>query len=352
MEGYQLEIQTAYSNMPSFPHARVIKKYKEGWRFYHNVLHLGSILQYIEKDKSLSDEDRVILRFIAFYHDAIYIPTRVDNEEKSAQLFIEHACEIDLTHGQKNKIANGIRYTNLLSKSFSFEIINLYKRFVQYDTMDLIHCNFASLLTGEKNIQKEYQFVDWSVYKEKKIEFLAAIKNKNPEYSIACNFLKDFVMSRTPKIGIYAGSFNPFHVGHLSVLRQAEKIFDKVVIIIGVNPSKHRSIGTINNRYKKTKELLPYHHVDKFFGYITDYIKNLKYKSTLIRGIRTDTDFKKEQVQLRIMQDLYPDINVVFITCDKDVEHISSSSIRIMESIKEKSASRYILNTNEIYNGL
>jgi phosphopantetheine adenylyltransferase len=43
------------------------------------------------------------------------------------------------------------------------------------------------------------------------------------------------------------------------------------------------------------------------------------------------------------MQDFKPDIKVMFIMCDKDFEHISSSSIRILESFRKGSSEKYVI---------
>ena len=57
------------------------------------------------------------------------------------------------------------------------------------------------------------------------------------------------------RLGIYAGSFNPFHKGHYNILCKAEKIFDRVIIARGINPDKGPSeydladIETIHDRY-------------------------------------------------------------------------------------------------------
>ena len=42
------------------------------------------------------------------------------------------------------------------------------------------------------------------------------------------------------KIGFYAGSFDPFTNGHLHVVKVSAKLFDKVIIGIGINPTKKR----------------------------------------------------------------------------------------------------------------
>ena len=357
MNGYQAVIERAATEFRVQYYPDLIQRYREGWRFYHNLEHLGRILTYIYQDETLSDKDRLIMVYIAFYHDAIYDPTRYDNEEKSAQLFASRCgmhenCKYeDLSPEYRSKIINGILYTNVSAESFPFPILDLYKKFRKYDTVDFINYDLRYLLKGEKNIQKEYQFVDWNIYKNKKTELLLNLA-QNEESKKACDFLIDLVMTYTPKIGIYAGSFDPFHVGHLSVLRQAEKVFDKVIILVGPNPGKAGSVNSLDERYTNVRKLLPYHQVKKFTGYLTDYLQSLNYETTLIRGLRTDTDFKQEQVQLRIMQDLYPDLNVMFITCDKDVEHVASSYIRMMEQIRKGSESKYTLTTEEIYNGL
>ena len=48
-------------------------------------------------------------------------------------------------------------------------------------------------------------------------------------------------------IAIYAGSFDPFTLGHLDVLKQACSIFEKVIITIGINPDK-KSFISLNAR--------------------------------------------------------------------------------------------------------
>jgi cytidyltransferase-like protein len=45
--------------------------------------------------------------------------------------------------------------------------------------------------------------------------------------------------SKKVKTGVFAGSFNPPHVGHLNIIQKAEKIFDNIVVLQAWNPAKN-----------------------------------------------------------------------------------------------------------------
>ena len=46
------------------------------------------------------------------------------------------------------------------------------------------------------------------------------------------------------KIGIFAGSFDPFTIGHASIVRRALPLFDKIVIGVGINERKNLMLNT------------------------------------------------------------------------------------------------------------
>ena len=126
------------------------------------------------------------------------------------------------------------------------------------------------------------------------------------------------------KIGVYAGSFNPFHKGHYNILCKAEKIFDKVIIARGINPEK-------NNVLVPLPKILDDRPVLSYNGLLTDFMTSLEEENvTLIRGLRNSVDLQFEMNQYRYFQDLMPNIQMVSIFCDKEFEHISSSGIRLL----------------------
>lgn len=65
-------------------------------------------------------------------------------------------------------------------------------------------------------------------------------KNQHMDYYVWKNYVllrddidmnvRELLETWKPKIGVYAGSFNPFHLGHYNILTKAEKIFDNIII--------------------------------------------------------------------------------------------------------------------------
>ena len=131
-------------------------------------------------------------------------------------------------------------------------------------------------------------------------------------------------------IGIYPGSFNPFHKGHYNILLKSEKIFDKVIIARGINTQKEPSVYGMPMIVQNRAECREYQ------GLLTDFVEtickeNPDDKVTVIRGLRNSVDLQYEMNQYRYFQDLLPTIQMVSIFCDKEFEHISSSGIRTLQ---------------------
>ncbi|MCX8080558.1 MAG: adenylyltransferase/cytidyltransferase family protein [Bacteroidia bacterium] len=161
-----------------------------------------------------------------------------------------------------------------------------------------------------------YQQVDWHEYKKKRLEFLNGLPH--------ARFGKIWLEHYSPKIGLFPGSFNPFHKGHLNILLKAEKLFDKVIIAFGNNPDKDPRVFPIPQSIKNRQ-------IVEYSSLLTDLVQSLPYPVTVIRGLRNSTDFQYEQNQYRYMKELYPELNIVNIFCDKEFEHISSSGIRTLQ---------------------
>lgn len=185
---------------------------------------------------------------------------------------------------------------------------------------------FGQLMESEQRLFHKYQHLDHTVYKK---ERLAHLKKINSEHLL--DDLISYLEHYQPKIGVFAGSFDPFHKGHYNVLQKAEKIFDKVIIAFGKNPEKKVKAPVIPKTIQNRQ-------IMHYSGLLTDFINSLKYDVTVIRGLRNSTDFQYEQNQYRYIQELKKDIKIVNIFCDKEFEHISSSGIRTLEKFNKHKA--------------
>ncbi|WP_036499102.1 pantetheine-phosphate adenylyltransferase [[Mycoplasma] testudinis] len=133
------------------------------------------------------------------------------------------------------------------------------------------------------------------------------------------------------KIAIFPGSFDPFHIGHLHVLKKALKLFDEVVLAVSINIKKTNA-SDMNIRVdlvsKKIKQLkLKNVTVQGWTGYTVDLAKKLKAKY-LIRGIRNFADFQEELLNASVNKKLNPKIETVFFLSDQAYQSVSSTAIK------------------------
>lgn len=287
----------------------VLSHYDEAHRFYHTIDHIRDVVKKLE-DKGLNQSE---LFLAAVFHDIIYNPKSNTNEEDSAEFFIKAAGSSSLSSDQKAHVKQLILDTKTHKPMVKFS-----EDFIAID-LSVLNGSFGDLLNYEQQIFKEFQFVDYKIYKEKRVEILQRY-NKNGNL----NALIDYIKTVHPRIAVFAGSFNPFHKGHFNVLQKAERLFDKVIIAFGKNPDKKDRTWPVPN-------IISFHQQEEYTGLLTDFVDSLGYEVTVIRGLRNSTDFQYEQNQYRYIQELKPDIRIVNIFCDKEFEHISSSGIRTLE---------------------
>ena len=176
--------------------------------------------------------------------------------------------------------------------------------------------SLVDIIQQEKSQFNLFQYLNYSEYKQNRLTFLD--KQLNSDLN------REFLNQIYPKIGLFPGSFNPFHKGHYNVLQKAEQIFDKVIIAFGKNPDKKNKNFNVPSTIKNRQ-------VEYFDELLTDLIKSLNQDLVIIRGLRNTKDFLYEQKQYRYNQDLMPNIKVINVFCDKEFEHISSSGIRTLE---------------------
>lgn len=131
------------------------------------------------------------------------------------------------------------------------------------------------------------------------------------------------------KLAIYPGTFDPLTNGHLSIIKRALKIFDKLVVAILTNPTKtplfslEERISMLNEIFRDEENV----EVDTFNGLLIDYAVKKK-SNVIVRGLRALSDFEYE-FQLALMnRKLNRDIQSVFLMTDYKWFYISSTIVK------------------------
>jgi len=133
----------------------------------------------------------------------------------------------------------------------------------------------------------------------------------------------------TKKSALYAGSFDPFTNGHLDIVKRALKIFDEVVILIAVSPSK-KSFFDKETKKKLIEEIFQDDErvkVDSWDGLLVDYAKEQDI-SAIVRGLRPTGDFEFEFQMASMNRKLIPEIETVFLMTGENLYYISSSLVK------------------------
>ncbi|MDA2918864.1 pantetheine-phosphate adenylyltransferase [Desulfobacterota bacterium AH_259_B03_O07] len=133
---------------------------------------------------------------------------------------------------------------------------------------------------------------------------------------------------------IYPGSFDPFTKGHLNIIDRVVKVFDEVIVAVAHNVAKETTF-TLQERLEILKEIFrnrPEVKIDCFEGLLVDYVKKAG-TNTVLRGMRTVSDFEYELQMALANKTLFKELETVFMVTDSAYAHISSSLIKQIISL-------------------
>ena len=131
------------------------------------------------------------------------------------------------------------------------------------------------------------------------------------------------------KIAIFPGSFDPFTIGHESIVRRSISMFDKIVIMIGFNANK-KSFFPIEKRLKWINQVFenqPKVEVRVHEGLTVDFCKEVGAKY-ILRGLRTSSDFEYERAIAQINKKMHPEIETVFLLTLPEHTPVNATIIR------------------------
>ncbi len=137
-------------------------------------------------------------------------------------------------------------------------------------------------------------------------------------------------MDRT---ALFPGSFDPFTLGHQSIVDQGLKIFDRIIVGVGANSEKRGLLST-GNRVRLIRDIYANNsavEVVAYEGLTGDYCRQREVRF-LLRGMRNTVDYEYERGMMLINQKLYPEITTVLLFTPPEYVAISSSMIRELVS--------------------
>ena len=137
------------------------------------------------------------------------------------------------------------------------------------------------------------------------------------------------------KIALFPGSFNPFTKGHANIVSRSLKMFDEVIIGIGINSEKAQSntegiVQFIENIYKEEPRV----KVITYNTLTADVVKK-ENATCIIRGIRNDVDLKYENEIAQVNYTLF-NVETVFLLASPELKEISSSIVRELQKFGKK----------------
>lgn len=130
-------------------------------------------------------------------------------------------------------------------------------------------------------------------------------------------------------VALYAGSFDPLTKGHVDIVRRSCRMFECVVVAVGVNSSKQYcfSLEERMQRLRTAFEAFPQVKIVSYEGLTVDVCRQYGAK-VLVRGVRNAADWEAEQNIAFVNHCLAPDIETVMLAADDALLHVSSSNVR------------------------
>lgn len=150
----------------------ILAMWNESHRHYHNLDHLNDLISQInsfKNESNISSKEYEKLLITSLFHDIIYDPMKSDNEEKSAEFFI-NCCE--------NKTSDIFEIQKAILETKTHESsIGLSTLFNRFD-MNIVDRDFDQLLKWEEGIHEEFKSYG-EKYKEGRLMFLESLLDKH-----------------------------------------------------------------------------------------------------------------------------------------------------------------------------
>ncbi|MDD3589718.1 MAG: pantetheine-phosphate adenylyltransferase [Thermoguttaceae bacterium] len=143
---------------------------------------------------------------------------------------------------------------------------------------------------------------------------------------------------RPPTLAVYPGSFDPITLGHLNVVQRASRLFDRLVVAVGINTEKAPWFSP-EERCEFIRSVaaeLGLNNVETtaYEGLTVRFAKSIGAR-VIVRGVRPLTDIPAELTMMMANRRLEPDVETLFLIADGELAHVSSSLVKEIAGAKE-----------------
>lgn len=133
------------------------------------------------------------------------------------------------------------------------------------------------------------------------------------------------------KIAIYPGSFDPVTLGHLNIIKRAANCFDKLIVCVMVNSSKH---GTFTppervELLRRATQRFPNVEVDYSDELLAAYARRRGAK-VVVKGLRAVSDYEQEVQMAVINRKLNHNLETMFLASSEKYTYLSSTIVKEM----------------------
>ena len=128
------------------------------------------------------------------------------------------------------------------------------------------------------------------------------------------------------KIAVYAGSFDPFTLGHLDIAVRGSRLVDNLVIAIGNNPAKKYMLS-FQQRVELIEDAcraIPNIEIKQFHGLLVTFCQKIE-ANIILRGLRSEKDLSFETPIALANRKMAPMVETVFLLADPSLQFVSSS---------------------------
>ena len=135
---------------------------------------------------------------------------------------------------------------------------------------------------------------------------------------------------RPQRLGVYAGSFDPLTIGHLWMIEEGAKLFEQLIVAVGVNPEKKSAFSVEDRLVMLRESCRSFRNVSiaSFSNlYLIHYAESVG-ATHILRGIRSAGDYEFERTMRNINGDIDDGVCTVFLMPPRGFAEVSSSMVK------------------------